>query len=212
MPKLSEILGEAYSQIPEDLQKRYKDIDLVDSSNYIEKSELETANKTIKQYKKDIEKRDKDLTDLQSKIKDNEELNTEIEQLKADNKKASEEYEAKLNQVKFENALEKALIKSKAKNNKAVKALLDIEKIKLDGENLLGFDDQIKALEESDAYLFLKEETKPQNKDPEKPLGGTGTIGMPKGDGGKTETIGARLAKQKMENSQAPENEFFKID
>ncbi|WP_142415413.1 phage scaffolding protein [Hathewaya massiliensis] len=213
MPKLSEILGEHFKQIPEDLQKKYKDIDLVDSSNYVEKSELETANKTIKQYKKDIEKRDKDLTDLQSKVKDNEELNTEIEQLKADNKKASEEYEAKLNQVKFENALEKALIKSKAKNNKAVKALLDIEKIKLDGENLLGFDDQIKALEESDAYLFLKEEVdQEKNKETEKPLGGTGTIGMPKGDGGKTETIGARLAKQRMENSQVPENEFFKID
>ncbi|QBD86000.1 phage scaffold protein, partial [Clostridium tetani] len=37
MPKLSEILGEHFKQIPEDLQKKYKDIDLVDSSNYIEK-------------------------------------------------------------------------------------------------------------------------------------------------------------------------------
>nr|DAQ80570.1 MAG TPA: minor structural protein [Inoviridae sp.] len=34
MPNLSEILGDAYKNIPEDVQKKYKDIDLVDSSNY----------------------------------------------------------------------------------------------------------------------------------------------------------------------------------
>ena len=52
MAKLSEILGEHFKQIPEDLQKKYKDIDLVDSSNYVEKTELETANNSIKEYKK----------------------------------------------------------------------------------------------------------------------------------------------------------------
>ena len=43
---------------------------------------------------------------------------------------------------------------AKSKNIKSVKANLDLEKIKLDGDKLLGFDDQIKALKESDAYLF----------------------------------------------------------
>ena len=40
MPKLSEILGDSFTQIPEDLQKKYKDIDLVNSSDYVEKSKL----------------------------------------------------------------------------------------------------------------------------------------------------------------------------
>ncbi|SQB33675.1 phage scaffolding protein [Clostridium cochlearium] len=92
MPKLSEILGEHFKQIPEDLQKKYKDIDLVDSSNYVEKKELETANQTIKDYKKEIGKRDKQLEDLQEKVKDNEELTKEIEDLKEDNKKVKDDY------------------------------------------------------------------------------------------------------------------------
>ena len=51
-------------------------------------------------------------------------------------------------------AIERALTAAKAKNAKAVKALLDMEKVKLDGEQLLGLDDQLKAIKESDPYLF----------------------------------------------------------
>ena len=51
-------------------------------------------------------------------------------------------------------AIEKALATAKAKNAKAVKALLDMEKVKLDGEQLLGLDDQLKAIQQSDPYLF----------------------------------------------------------
>ena len=47
-----------------------------------------------------------------------------------------------------------ALRDAAAKNPKAVKALLDKEKLKLDGETLLGLEDQLKTLRESDAYLF----------------------------------------------------------
>lgn len=53
MPKLNEIVGEeAYKAIPDGVRNKYKDIDFVDSTGYVEKSELDTANKTIKQYKK----------------------------------------------------------------------------------------------------------------------------------------------------------------
>lgn len=204
MPRLSEILGETYSQIPEDLKKKYKDIDLVDSSNYIEKKELDTANETIKQYKKDIKKRDKDLEDLQGKIKDNEELNAEIENLKANNKKASEDYEDKLNKITFETKLEKRLGDYRPKNLNILKKALDFEKIKLDGDNFLGLEEQIKSLKESDAYLFETETP-----------GGTGNIGGDSSsvidtDEGKL-SLGARLAKERTEATKVTEaqNKFF---
>lgn len=204
MPKLSEILGEHFKQIPEDLQKEYKDIDLVDSSNYIDKKELDTANETIKQYKKDIAKRDKDLVDLQGKVKDNEELNAEIENLKAANKKASEDYESKLNQITFETKLEKKLGEFRPRNLGILKKALDLEKIKLDGEDFLGLEDQVKALKESDPYLFVEET-------PE----GTGNIGGGVGSfgtDGQEGSLGSRLAKEKAEAVKATEsqNNFFK--
>lgn len=206
MPKLNEILGEHFKQIPEELQKKYKDIDLVDSSNYVEKKELDTANQTIKQYKKDIEKRDKDLTDLQGKIKDNEELNKEIEQLKEDNKKASEDYEAKLNQINFDTKFEKAIAEYKPKNAKALKALMDMEKVKLIDGTFIGLDEQVTTLKESDSYLFEEE-----NK------GGTGSIGggpssLGNSDDNKVQSLGEKLAAEKAEATKASEtlNSFFK--
>lgn len=197
MPKLDKILGAAYAQIPEDLKKKYKDVDLVDSSNYIEKTELDTANKTIKQYKKDIEKRDKDLIDLQGKVKDNEELNNEIERLKTDNEKATKDYESKLSQLTFENKLEKKLGEFKAKNLGILKKALDIEKISIDGDNLIGLEDQIKNLKESDPYLFEEE-----NK------GGTGRVGGGASsliDNNKGESIGESIGK--LQASQTKQNE-----
>ncbi|NFQ84174.1 phage scaffold protein [Clostridium sporogenes] len=204
MPKLSEILGESFKQIPEDIRKQYKDVDLVDSSNYVEKKDLDTANETIKQYKKDIKKRDTDLLDLQGKVKDNEELNGEIEKLKKANKKSSEDYEAKLSQLKFDTKFDKAIAEYKAKNPKALRALLDMEKVKLVDDTFIGLDEQIKTLKESDTYLFEEEQT-----------GGTGNIGGDSSsivdtDEGKL-SLGARLAKERTEATKVTEaqNKFF---
>ena len=112
----------------------------------------------INDYKQQIKDRDDQLADLGKKVKDNEELTGEIERLKAENKAATEELQEKLEKQAFEFSLEKALNKAGAKNAKAVKALLDIESIKLDGKTLLGLDDQLTALKESDAYLFGEDE------------------------------------------------------
>lgn len=205
MPRLSEILGEAYTQIPEDLKKKYKDIDLVDSSNYVEKKELDTANNSINEYKMQLKERDKQLNDLKDKVKDNEDLSLEIEKLRADNEKVAKDYENKLNQLTFENKLEKKLRDFKPKNLGILKKALDFEKISLDGDNFLGLEDQIKTLKESDAYLF-EEEFK----------GGTGSIG-----GGQSsfsnntnepKSIGEVLGKQQADQAKINEtiDGFFK--
>ena len=112
----------------------------------------------IADYKQQIKDRDKQLEDLSKKVKDNEELTAEIERLKEENKKATNELQEKLDKQAFDFALEKSLTKAGAKNPKAVKALLNTENIKLDGETLLGLDDQLKQLKESDAYLFGEDE------------------------------------------------------
>src|SRR5699024_10118129 len=64
----------------------------------------------------------------------------------------------KLQQQAFEHKLHDTLKDSGVRNVKAVKALLDTESIKLDGEKLLNLDDQLEALKESDSYLFETEE------------------------------------------------------
>lgn len=143
MPKLNEILGEAYSGIPEEIKSKYRDVDLVDSSNYIIReeynslktdieNELKIANKTIEEFQNKLDKYEKDY-----------------EKLKKDSEK-------KIGEIQFNYALEKALNKSGAKNSKAIKALIDNEKVKLEGESIIGLDEQLKNLKTSDPYLFAE--------------------------------------------------------
>lgn len=114
----------------------------------------EDLQKQIDDYKKELKQRDKQLEELGQKAKGNEELTAQIEELKQQNDSTRQEYENKLQQQQFDFALDKSLSAAKVKNPKAVKALLDMDTIKLDGETLKGLDDQLKSLQESDGYLF----------------------------------------------------------
>ena len=93
------------------------------------------------------------------------------------------------------------------KNPKAVAALLDNSKLEYKDGKHAGLEEQIKALKESDSYLF-NEESKPEP-------GGTGGSGDFRGSGNKgkceTESIGTRLVKVAKESSTfAGDNPYFK--
>jgi DNA repair exonuclease SbcCD ATPase subunit len=153
MDWLKEILKKA--GIPEDkLDSTITDINKELPKYFIPKDKYNEVAEAKKKLETDIQERDKQLEQLKAAAGSNEELKKQIEQLQADNKKASEEWQAKMAQMQLDFAIEKALTAAKAKNAKAVKALLDMEKVKLDGEKLLGLDDQLKELQKSDAYLF----------------------------------------------------------
>lgn len=208
MPHIKEIIGEeAFNKLPDDKKKELEKKDFVDSSGYVEKKELDTAKQTINDYKKEIGKRDTQLNDLQGKVKDNETLTKEITDLKEANEKTTKDYEAKLSQINFDSKFEKAIAQHKTKNPKALKALLDMEKIKLVDDTFVGLDEQLKTLKESDAYLF-EEEVK----------GGTGNLGGGTSlfdvvkDDKTVESLGERLAKAKSQQLQGNEtlDSFFK--
>ena len=125
------------------------------------------------------------------KAKGNEELTAQIEELKQQNEATKTEYEEKLQKQSFDHVLEKSLTGAKVKNVKAVRALLDMEMIKLDGDTLKGLDEQVTKLKETDAYLFESEDDKtkpPKIVTPGNPDGGDNT-----GD----DPFAAKLAKYK---------------
>lgn len=132
---------------------------------FIPKSRFDEVNEAKKQLEKDIKTRDEQLEALK-KI-DAEGLKAEIEKLQKENKAAKEKYEAELKQLQLNNAVEKTLIAAKAKNIKAVKALLDLEKLELDGETVKGLDEQVKKLQESDDSKFLFDIDAKSNKQPQ---------------------------------------------
>lgn len=100
--------------------------------------QLETANQTIKDLRaaakkfdgKDPDTLQKDLDDLQAK------------------------YDADTASLKRDAVLDRALLSAKARDVRAVKPLLDLNVVKLDGDKLLGLDEQLTALKADHDYLF----------------------------------------------------------
>lgn len=190
MPKLKEIIGEqAYNALPDDKRKEYDNVDLVNGAEHVAKKDYETAQATIKQQKKDIEKRDKDIEDIQSKVKDNEELTKEIDTLKQTNKNDREGFEKQLNDIAFNNALEKGLNAFNVKDKTLIMALLNKENLKVDGESIIGLKEQIEPLQKSHEYLF------------EKVINGTQSFNSGGGENKDTQTtnFASELGKQKAE-------------
>ena len=123
---------------------------------------VDSLESQIQDYQKQIEERDNQLEELK-KI-DAEGLQAKIEELQQLNEQTVSEFEEKLQTQAFEHRLENSLKDAGVRNVKAVKALLDTESIKLDGEALLGLDEQLKGLQESDPYLFAKNKEQEEQK------------------------------------------------
>lgn len=159
---LKELLGEElYKQVME--KTGDNKIAIVSDGNWFPKDKFDTVNKENKDLKKQLTDRDTQLNDLKTKAAGNEDLLTQIKQLQDDNKKVADDYQTKLDEQAFNFALKDALTGAKAKNPKAVEALLNKDAIKLDGDKLLGLEDQLKAIQESDAYLFDSEQQQQQS-------------------------------------------------
>ncbi|QHA01970.1 phage scaffolding protein [Dehalobacter restrictus] len=66
------------------------------------------------------------------------------------------EADKELNKLRLNNAVERALMAAKTKNPKLAKAALDMSLIKLDGETILGLNEQLEKLKASDGTSSKK--------------------------------------------------------
>ncbi|MEG0371602.1 MAG: phage scaffolding protein [Clostridium sp.] len=98
--------------------------------------QLKTANETI--------------GDLKKSNKGNEELQTKVTEYET----KVTEYETKISDMRFNYAVDEVLKGSNVKNIKAIKALLNLEQVKIEGESTVGLKEQVEELKKSDSYLF----------------------------------------------------------
>lgn len=135
------------------------------------KSQLAELTTETESLKTQIADRDKDIKSLKKDAGDNEGLSKQLTDLQDKYKTDTETLTQQLNQTKLNGALDTVLSGAKARNPKAVKGLLDMDRVKLtDDGKIEGIDDQLEALRKSDAYLF-DEGTKSQYS----PEGGSGS-------------------------------------
>lgn len=151
--KQLEDLGLTKEQVDSIIKINGDDIENAKAASATEIKNLQTE---VSGYKTQIADRDKQLETLKATAGDNEALTKQIADLQAENTKAKETHESELTQLKVDFAVEKALTGAKAKNIKAVKALLDLTDAKLDKDgNVKGLQEQIEKLTTADDTKFL---------------------------------------------------------
>lgn len=151
--KQLEDLGLSKEQADSIMKINGDDIENAKSASAAEIKNLQTE---VSGLKTQVTDRDKQLETLKTAAGDNETLTKQIADLQAENTKVKETHESEMNQLKVDFAVEKALTGAKAKNIKAVKALLDLEDAKLDKEgNVKGLQEQIDKLTSGEDTKFL---------------------------------------------------------
>lgn len=140
--------GIAVNNAKGDLATKETELETKDTEIKTLQRQLETANKEIESFKElDIEEIKQRAEDYKKKFEDAE-------------KKAKEDLE----KLKFDHLLEKALTGARAKNAIAVKALLDMEGLKLNNDEIVGLNEQLEKIKEENDYLFEVEDTDPAPK------------------------------------------------
>ena len=114
-------------------------------------NKLQEQKKQLEEASKNYEKQLKDLTKNNADV---EALNKLVEQLQLSNKELEANHKQEMNKLQFDFALEGALNSAKSKNNKALKALLNMDNIKYQEGKLEGLQEQIEALQKDASYLF----------------------------------------------------------
>ena len=140
----TKIAGESAKELAGYVEKsKYSEIEIV-------KNQLEEGNKTLT----------KQLEEIKKSTGDNAELKKQIEEMQTANKAKEKEYADSIAKLKLDNAVDLALLGAGAKNSKAVKALLSLEKAVIgDDGKVVGLDEQLKTLmkAEDSSFLFDKQ-------------------------------------------------------
>lgn len=151
---LKELLGEElYSQVMEKVGDKHK-IAIVSDGNWIPKDKFDAVNNEKNEYKQQVESLNQKLTELNGKLKDNEEAQQTIEALK----QQIEDKEQELAQTRKINAIKFEILKANPRDVADILPHIDSDVVKIEDGKVLGLEEQIKALKESKAYLFNDEE------------------------------------------------------
>lgn len=105
------------------------------------RAELDTANNTIKTLQDTVKAFD----------------GVDIDKLKSAAGDWEKKYNDDISALKLNYALESALIGAKARDVKAVKPFIDMGIVKLDGDKIIGLEEQLKSIRETKGFLFEDE-------------------------------------------------------
>ena len=119
------------------------------------KGELETYKSRVTDLENDVRAKDAEIATLKTQVGDVTALNNKITQLETDKTNLTNELNTKVSQIQKAHAIESGVRDAKAKNIKAVMALLDMDKITYENGELSGITEQLDALKSGEDTSFL---------------------------------------------------------
>lgn len=144
---LKTILGDNYTEEVD------KQVSAQIGKDFVARSDFNTLNETKKTLETTISDRDKDIGELRKAAGKGSDLEKQLSELQGKYQADTEALNQQIAKTKLDAALDAAIAKEKGKNPKAIKALLDADKLKLkDDGSVDGLD--LAGLKTSDPYLF----------------------------------------------------------
>lgn len=166
MEFLKEILGDAYAEFEKKVNayneaNKDKPIKIANLSTgeYVSKDKHTTLETEANGYKTQLSSLNEQIETLKKATGTDETLKVKLQELQDKYDTDTETLNKQLEGIKFDSTLELALTGSGAKSTKALRGLLDMDKIKLDGDTLIGLDEQLKSIQETESYLFADDKT-----------------------------------------------------
>lgn len=147
---------------------------------YVPLSRFNEINEKMKKYRSDLEDKIEENKTLSSKVKDSDRQEDEIRSLKEAKEKAETDLTSTVNSLKRSYAVEGKVRDRKAKNVKAVMALIDMDKVTFENGEVGGVDEQLDALVEGADSKFMFDSTPgytPKGTEPGQSTGGTTNSG-----------------------------------
>ena len=119
------------------------------------KADVASKDETIVSLQGQLTERDKDLKQLQKSVKDNEDLSNQLKTWQDKYNTDTQALNDQIAKAKFDNALNEALGKTKARDPRDIRALLNMDEVKLDESGkVVGLESQLETLQKEKAYLF----------------------------------------------------------
>lgn len=151
--------------LDEETAKKVEAASAEELKGFIPKARFDEVNTEKNALQTTLKERDGQLETLKNSTGDVEGLKKQIADLQTANGEKDKAHAAEIKTLKINAAVDAALTTAKAKNAKAVKALLDLEKAELaDDGTIKGLADQIKKLQGAEDSKFLFDSETKQTK------------------------------------------------